>query len=152
MLQAVLETPKIIKFFEDRIGTYPFAEVGALTVNNNLGFALETQSLVTLPISWSQNLESNVEVVAHELAHQWFGAYVTFKSHKDIWVHEGFAEYLGWLYTDSRVADQFTSLKAQIEDVYPDVAIGSNVADMNKSQFLQRLRGDRYGKAVMHSS
>jgi aminopeptidase N len=149
MLRAVLETPNIIKFFEDKLGTYPFAEVGVLTVNNPLGFALETQSLVTLPLSWSGGLESNTEVVAHELAHQWFGAYVTFKSHKDIWVHEGFAEYLGWLYTDAQAVKQGGSLKAQIEDVYPDIAIGSNVADMNKSQFLQRLRGTRYGNVVM---
>jgi aminopeptidase N len=149
MRQAVLETPKIISFLEDRLGAYPFSEVGVLTVNNPLGFALETQSLVTLPISWGQDLESNTEVVAHELAHQWFGAFVTFKSHKDIWLHEGFAEYLGWLYTDFKANNQGQTLKMQIEDVYPDLVAGSTVADMSKQQFLQRLRGNRYGDAVM---
>ncbi len=147
--QAVLETPKIISFLEDKLGTYPFSEFGVLTVNNSLGFALETQSLVTLPTSWGSDLESNVEVVAHELAHQWFGAYVTFKTHKDIWVHEGFAEYFGWLYSDFRAADQGATLKSNLESVYPSLVAGSTVTDMSKQQFLQRLRGNRYGELVM---
>ena len=151
MRQAVLETPSIIKFFQDKIGVYPFSEVGVLTVNNNLGFALETQSLVTLAASYGQGetLMDDAETVAHELAHQWFGALVSFKSHKDIWVHEGFAEYFGWMYSDFRFADQGASLKGQIEDLYPNVAAGTYVADMNKDQFLERLRGNRYGEAVM---
>lgn len=149
MRQAASETPKIIKFLEARLGTYPFSEVGVLTVNNPLGFALETQSLVTFPLSFGSDLDINIEVVAHELAHQWFGAYVTFKTHKDIWVHEGFAEYFGWLYTDARANDQGATLKTQMEDVYPDLVAGSSVSEMSKQQFLQRLRGNRYGDAVM---
>ncbi len=147
--QAVLETHKIISFFADKLGAYPFQEVGVLTVDRDFGFALETQSLVTFPSSFGPNIDLNVEIVAHELAHQWFGAYVTFKTHKDIWLHEGFAEYLSWLYSDFRAADQGQTLKAQVKDVYPDIAAGSAVADMNKTQFLERLRGFRYGEAVM---
>jgi aminopeptidase N len=149
MRQAAFETPKIISFLEEKLGAYPFPEVGVLTVNNDLGFALETQSLVTLPISWSRGLPSNIEVVAHELAHQWFGAYVTFKTHKDMWVHEGFAEYFGWLYNDFRFPGQDQSVKTQIEYAYPDIVAGSTTADMSKTQFLQRLRGNRYGIAIM---
>ena len=149
MRQAILETPNIITFFETKLGTYPFPEVGVLTVNNDLGFGLETQSLVTLPPSFGPDIDLTIEIVAHELAHQWFGAYVTFKTHKDIWVHEGFAEYFGWLFTDFRAADQGQTLKAQIKDVYPNLVAGSAVADMSKSQFLERLRGFRYGEAVM---
>ena len=151
MRQAVLETPNIIKFFSEKIGAYPFPEVGVLTVNNNLGFALETQSLVTVAASYGrgETVVDDSEIVAHELAHQWFGALVSFKTHKDIFVHEGFAQYFGWLYTDFRYADQGASLKGQIEDVYGDVSVGSFVADMNKAQFLERLRGNRYGTAVM---
>jgi aminopeptidase N len=147
--QAVFETPKIIRFFEDQLGAYPFKEVGVLTVNRDFGFALETQSLVTFPLSFGPNFDLNVEIVAHELAHQWFGAYVTLKTHKDMWLHEGFAEYFSWLYTDHRLSDQGQTLKAQIKDIYPDIAAGSAVADMNKTQFLERLRGYRYGEALM---
>jgi aminopeptidase N len=151
MRQAVLETPNIIKFFQDKIGAYPFSEVGVLTVNNNLGFALETQSLVTLAASYGrgETVVHDSEIVAHELAHQWFGALVSFKTHKDIFVHEGFAQYFGWLYTDFRYADQGESLKGQIEDVYGDISAGSFVADLTKDQFLERLRSNRYGSTVL---
>jgi aminopeptidase N len=149
MRQAVLETPKIMSFLEEKLGAYPFKEVGVLTVNNPLGFALETQSLVTLPVSFGPDFQVSTGTVAHELAHQWFGAYVTFKTHKDMWVHEGFAEYFGWLYNDFRFPGQDESVKTQIEYAYPDIVAGSATADMNKSQFLQRLRGNRYGNALM---
>ncbi len=149
MRSAVLETPKIISFLEDKLGAYPFSEVGVLTVDNQLGFALETQSLVTLPVSWSNDLESNVETVAHELAHQWFGADVTFKSHKDIFVHEGFAEYFGWLYSNFNANDKDATLKAEIEKDYPNLAVGSAVLQVSKYQLLQRLRGSRYGNAIL---
>jgi aminopeptidase N len=34
---------------------------------------------------------SQVQLIAHEIAHQWFGALVTYKDHTDVFVHEGFA-------------------------------------------------------------
>jgi aminopeptidase N len=152
MKLAVLETPKIISFLEDKLGAYPFSEVGVLTVDNQLGFALETQSLVTLPVSFGPSLELSTEVVAHELAHQWFGAYVTFKTHKDIWVHEGFAEYFGWLYSNFNANDQGTTLKVEIENNYSSVAAGSAVLQVSKYQFIQRLRGNRYGNIVLNGT
>jgi aminopeptidase N len=38
--------------------------------------------------------------VAHELAHQWFGNSVTVREWKDIWLHEGFACYAEWLWSE----------------------------------------------------
>lgn len=41
-----------------------------------------------------------VYVVAHELAHQWFGNLVTMSWWKDLWLNEGYATYVGWLAVD----------------------------------------------------
>ena len=39
-------------------------------------------------------------LVAHELAHQWFGNSVTARRWRDIWLHEGFACYAEWLWAE----------------------------------------------------
>jgi aminopeptidase N len=39
-------------------------------------------------------------VVAHELAHQWFGNLVTMDWWSELWLNEGFATWVGWLATD----------------------------------------------------
>jgi aminopeptidase len=42
----------------------------------------------------------NVRLVAHELAHQWFGNSLTLREWRDIWLHEGFACYAEWLWAE----------------------------------------------------
>ena len=40
-------------------------------------------------------------MIAHELAHQWFGNSVTARRWRDIWLHEGFACYAEWLWSEN---------------------------------------------------
>lgn len=85
---------EIVEFFEECFGPYPFASVGAIISYESLGGALETQ---TAPV-YSRGMPEMV--VAHELAHQWFGDHVSTRDWKHMWLNEGYATYAAHLWTE----------------------------------------------------
>jgi aminopeptidase N len=96
---AFAPTPDMISLFTSDFGPFPFDIYGGLVVNERSGFALETQTLSTFGSDLITGANPEI-VVAHELAHQWFGDSVTPKLWKDVWLNEGFATYAEWLWTE----------------------------------------------------
>nr|WP_206323947.1 M1 family metallopeptidase [Streptomyces sp. HNM0574] len=92
-------TAEVTDWLEGVFGPYPFNSVGGYVPNVDAGFALETQ---TRPFYGKRAFDkgSNVSVVVHELAHQWYGDSVSLSRWKDIWVNEGFAAYSQWLWSE----------------------------------------------------
>ena len=92
---------EMLEFFGEQFGPYPFDRFGALVVDDpDLAAALETQ---TLPTYGAPTLSLGEQIVAHELAHQWFGNSVRLAEWDDIWLNEGFATYAQWSWVEHSV-------------------------------------------------
>ncbi|WP_114906945.1 M1 family metallopeptidase [Ornithinimicrobium murale] len=91
--------PEMIAFFVDRFGPYPFSGYTAVITDDPLEIPLESASLSTFGRNFASDDWESVRLVAHEMAHQWFGNAVTAGEWRDIWLHEGFACYAEWLWS-----------------------------------------------------
>jgi aminopeptidase N len=107
---ALEHAPKIIDYFSEQFEIdYPLPKSDILAVHEFTHGAMENWGLVTYrmtAILFDEKLSEArfrnriAYVVAHELAHQWFGNLVTMDWWDELWLNEGFATWAGWLATD----------------------------------------------------
>ena len=98
--KSLNRTGEIADFLATKFGPYPFDAYGGVALDDSrIAYALETQSRPVYGQAFFAAGE-NARVVAHELAHQWFGDSVALRAWKDIWLNEGFATYAEWLWEE----------------------------------------------------
>ncbi len=91
--------PDAIGAFEQAWGAQPFSRVGYAMVPFN-GGAMEHAGNIAFPASTQPNIASEL-LMAHELAHHWFGDWVTCSTAEDMWLNEGWASYCEKIYLES---------------------------------------------------
>jgi aminopeptidase N len=84
--EVIDQTADLIEAFSDLFGMYPFRDEKYGHCMAPIGGGMEHQTMTTIS-------GFSFELIAHELAHMWFGDYVTCATWQDIWINEGFATY-----------------------------------------------------------
>lgn len=89
--------PEMLRIFSETFGLYPFINEKYGHAEFGRGGAMEHQTMTSLIRAAFTEL-----VLAHELAHQWFGDFITCASWRHLWLNEGFASYAEALYNERR--------------------------------------------------
>lgn len=98
---VVAELGNTVRYFNFLFGNYPYPIFSAAVHPYHFGQGFPT--LLMLDSAFiSRDNKFTYRFLAHETAHQWWGNIVSWRSYRDQWLSEGFAEYSAVLYTGVR--------------------------------------------------
>lgn len=101
---AVADTarqPQMMTLFTELFGPYPFVDYTVVVTDDDLEIPLEAQGMSTFGANHVDGRGGSERLVAHELAHQWFGNSLTVAAWRHVWLNEGFACYAEWLWSEA---------------------------------------------------
>lgn len=138
-------TPDIMNFFSAQFEPYPFKNEKYGHAQFSWGGGME-HTTVSFMVNFSRGL------IAHEMAHQWFGDKVTCGTWKDIWLNEGFATYLAAMVIEEFDGpDAFIAEKADMIDYITSQPNGNVYLTDTQATNVNRIFSGRlsYDKGAM---
>lgn len=155
-----------LKFFSETIAPYPYEKLALIVGATRFGGMENSSAIVfasnllgprTSPgISRAFNVNDALErVIAHEIAHQWFGDSVTESTWADLWLSEGFATYFAGLFVQKYDGeDAFQDYMKRAADNYftYEKKTRTPIHDTETEDLMQLLNANNYQKGawVLH--
>ena len=151
-----------LKYFTQTVGEYPYEKLAMIVGSTRFGGMENSTAIVfsstlldprpNAPLSRTfQIREGIVSLVAHEIAHQWFGDSVTQSTWSDLWLSEGFATYFAALFiqhTDGEEA--FRNYMANASRTYlgSTRSVGTPLHDTETEDLMALLNANSYQKGA----
>jgi aminopeptidase N len=98
------QAPPILQFFEERLGAYAYDKLANVQSTTRYG-GMENASSIFYSEQAVADGDDSTPLLAHEIAHQWFGNVATEADWPHLWLSEGFATYLTALYLEHARGD-----------------------------------------------
>ncbi len=140
---------RILQFFDDHIGPFPYAKLANVQSKTRFG-GMENASNIFYSENSVRGNRQSESLLAHEIAHQWFGDSVTERDWHHIWLSEGFATYFTQLYLENTygrdrmnagLRTMRTGVLAQYERTPTAPIVDTTVTDL-----MQLLNANSYQK------
>ncbi len=93
------QAPPILRFFEENLGPYPYEKLANVQSTTRYG-GMENAAAIFYSEEAVADGKDSTPLLAHEIAHQWYGNTVTEADWPHLWLSEGFATYLTGLYLE----------------------------------------------------
>lgn len=131
--------PEILKFYMDYLGAYEYEKLCNVQSTTRYG-GMENAGCIFYDENALSGKRSSEPLLAHEIAHQWFGNSVSESDWEHIWLSEGFATYMTNIYLEKkfgkkRFQDQLRMDREEVISFYkkyPHPLVELEVADINK--------------------
>ncbi len=154
--------PEMVKFFSEMTGVkYPYAKYAQTTVRD-FGGGMENISATTQTDNMIHDKRTELDATSdslqsHELAHQWFGDFVTCRNWSDIWLNESFATYFQAMWDEHSLSHDdflYSDVKSNQDQYYQAWARGQRRPIVTKNYAGPESVFDTYayprGGAVLH--
>jgi aminopeptidase N len=119
--------PEMAALFSRLFGPYPFGEYVVVVTDDELEDPVEAQGMAIFGANHIDGKRTHERLVAHELAHQWFGNSLTIADWRHIWLNEGFATYAEWLWSEETggpsAAELAARWRARLSELPADLVI-----------------------------